>query len=87
MKTYRGFFICPHCEEKFEWEFVDHEFRRGTGELITDVHTINADTTISKCVIRKLTKPDRKALCCYCSHCQMPVEIDDTGDIPTELFL
>ena len=85
MKEYRGYYICPHCEEKFEWRFVDFGFRKGHGEMVTDVFEVNAAPLVAQCSI-SLSRDQKKVLRCYCAHCQTPVEIDDTGDIPKELF-
>lgn len=83
MKKYSGTYICPHCEEKFSWEYIDTGYRGGP--FTSEVQTVDDNTSIAKCDI-VVARTGLKALCGYCTHCQMFVEIDDTGNIPRELF-
>lgn len=85
MKTYTGTYICPHCEEQFEWEFVDDGYRRGMGRFQTEVYVPNTNPSITKCKMIS-TRTGSKALCGYCSHCQMFVELKGIDSIPTELL-
>lgn len=84
MTKYTGFYICPFCEEKFEWEYVDDGHRKGMDEFIVSVDLLH-NPTVSQCSI-SLSILGTKSLTGYCTHCQTLVEIKDTGNIPKELF-
>ena len=85
MNIYTGFYICPHCEEKFEWEFKDFGFRKGAGEMFVPFEIADRPK-IAQCSIVWSNTQEKKIIRCYCTHCQMPVELEDTGDIPQDLL-
>ena len=85
MQKYTGFYICPHCEEKFEWAYVDDGYRKGSIRFFAEPIEAVHKTSVAQCKI-SLSRTGTKILTGHCTHCQTPVEIKDTGNIPKELF-
>lgn len=84
MEKYTGSYICPYCEKKFEWEYIDNGYRKGMEPFIAAPIEAVHNPSVAQCTISK--NGVSKVLTGYCTHCQILVEIKDTGNIPKELF-
>ena len=85
MQKYTGFYICPYCEEKFEWEYIDDGCRKGSDFYVAEAIDAVHNPSVAQCKI-SISRTGAKVLTGHCTHCQAFVEIKGTGNIPKELF-
>ena len=84
MKTYTGTEYCRHCDEEFDWVYIDDGYRKGAGFYVSPVIP-PSDPNVVRCKHNVIIPGKLEYFTTYCPHCHAPVSIECNERILEEL--